>query len=47
MLHPLVLPTRADGLIKRIIRARRAKGDPVVLPEPRDRRLIQDHLGNR
>jgi hypothetical protein len=47
MLHPLMLAPRADRLVQGVIRPRRAKADPVVLPEPGNRRLVEDHLGNR
>ena len=36
----------ADGFIKRIIRSRSAKLNPVILTEPRDRRVIQYDLGH-
>ena len=46
MLHPLMLPPCAHRFVERIVRSRRTKGDAVVLPEPRDCRLVEDHLGN-
>ena len=44
---PCMLAPGADRLVERIVGARRAELDPVVLPEPGDRRLVQDHLGHR
>jgi hypothetical protein len=46
MLHALMLAARADGLIKRVIGARRAKADAIVLPEAGNRGLVQDDLRN-
>ena len=36
-----------DRLVQRIIRACRTEFDPVILPEPGHRRLVQDHFGHR
>ncbi len=47
MLHPLMLAPGADRLVQRIVRPGGAELDPVVLPEPGDRRLVEDHLGHR
>ena len=47
MLHPSVFAPRADRLIKRIIGACRAKLDPVALPEPRDRGIVENDLRHR
>ena len=46
MLHPLMLATSADRLVQGIIRPARTKFDPVILPEPADRRLVEDDLGH-
>jgi hypothetical protein len=37
---------RADRLVKRIVGAGRAELDAVILPEPRDRGLVEDDLGD-
>ncbi len=47
MLDALVLAAGADGLVKRIVGAGRAELDAVILPEPRDRGLVEDHFGHR
>ena len=40
--HALMLAACADRLVERIVGAGRAEGGPVVLPEPGDRRLVED-----
>jgi hypothetical protein len=47
VLRPGMLAPRADRLVERIVGARRAELDAVVLPEPRDRGLVEDDLGDR
>lgn len=47
MLHALMLAPRADRFIKRVITAGGTEFDAVILPEPRDRGLIQNNLGYR
>ena len=43
----LMLAPCADRLVQRIVGARRAKLQPVVLAKPRHRRLVQYHFGDR
>ncbi len=42
--HTRMFAPRTHGLIQGIIGACRAKFDAIVLPEPGDRRLIQNNL---
>ena len=42
-----MLLASADSLIQRIIGPGRAKLDPVVLPEPRNRGIVQNDLADR
>ena len=45
MFNPGMFLACADGLIKRIIRARGAEFDAVVLAKPGDSRLVQNDFG--
>jgi len=47
VLRALMLTARAHRLIERIVRRARAELDAVILPEPGDRGLVEDHLRNR
>ena len=47
VLVALQLAARADRLVERIVVARRAEHRPVAGAEPLDRRLVEDHLGDR
>ena len=47
MLGTLMLAASADRLVQRIVGARRAKLQPVVLAKPRHCCLVQYHLGDR
>ncbi len=47
MLHPGMLAPGAHGFVERIVGARRAELDAVVLPEAGDRGLVEDHLRHR
>ena len=47
MFNALMFASRTDGFIERIIRTRRAKFDPIILPKPTNGRIIQNHFGHR
>ncbi len=46
MFDPGMLSASADRLVKRIVGARRAEFDTIILPKPGDRRLVEDDLGH-